>query len=134
MDPTLDYYRLLPYTRRSELMEGREGSFYWTVWIEEIPECRAYGDTEADAMVEFNTAFDDYIEAMIDAGLEITRPDRDIPHSTAMVVRGQEEFRAVFSGPVPDSNPGVEAYFKGKPDPVETEESYMKVAGDAVPA
>ena len=75
---TLEDYRLVPYGREHDLLMGKDGKPYYAAWITEIPECVAYGDTLLDAMTELDLVFDDYIEAMLEAGLPIAKLDKEI--------------------------------------------------------
>ena len=79
MKKTLEYYRSLPYSRRAEgVHEGGERP-YWVVWIEELSGCKTDGATFAEAMVNLDAAFDDYIEAKLEFGSEIPLPTKAQP-------------------------------------------------------
>ena len=67
---TLEYYKALPYSRRSEGFYS-ESPPYWTAWIEELPGCKTDGETQAEALFNLDAAFDDYIEAMLEFGSDI---------------------------------------------------------------
>ena len=81
MKRTLEFYRSLPYSRRAEGIHEDEGPPYWVVWIEELSGCKTDGATYADAMVNLDAVFDDYIEAMLEFESDIPVPQetRDKP-------------------------------------------------------
>ncbi len=76
MKRTLKNYRALPYSRRAEGIHEDDGSFYWVAWIHELLGCKTDGATYAEAMLNLDTAFDDYIEAMLEFGSDIPVPKR----------------------------------------------------------
>ena len=84
----LEYYRALPYTRRSEfiLKDKDDGSTYWMAWIEELPECKAYGEDLPDAMLNLDIAFDDFINGMLHFNCSISVPDKEPIHNTEPTV------------------------------------------------
>ena len=120
---TLEDYRLLPYHRNSEMIQEEDGSSsYWSAWIEEIPECKAYGDTLNDAMLSLDSAFDDYILAMIDFGSEIPKPQVALKKkavSEALVVHGQSQYKPVFSECFPEPMVVESMHFRGRPKKTE---------------
>lgn len=75
MKRTLDYYRALPYSRRAEGIHDDNGSPYWIAWIEELPGCKTDGATYWEAMLNLDSAFDDYIRAMMEFGSRIPVPN-----------------------------------------------------------
>lgn len=74
MSLTLQDYRLLPYTRRSELIVEADGDRYWVAWLEEMSGCMADGETLSEAMSNLDEAFDELIEAMLEWGADIPVP------------------------------------------------------------
>lgn len=70
---TLADYRVLPFTRRVELVTEEDGT-YFAAFVEEIPWIRAYGDTPVEAYHGLAESFEDALQAMIDAGDEIPEP------------------------------------------------------------
>ena len=74
MKRTLKDYQALPYSRRAERIHEDDGSSYWVAWIHELPGCKTDGATQAKAMLNLDTAFDDYIEAMIEFEADIPVP------------------------------------------------------------
>ena len=78
MKKNLDYYRLLPYSRRvdKEQEEGTEP--YFVARVDELRGCIAHGATRAEAILQLNIAFDEYIEAMLEWGKDIPEPERTV--------------------------------------------------------
>lgn len=70
------YYRTLPFTRRVEMREDRPGETYFLARVEELPGLRIDGATADEALLKLDETFDDWIEAMLDAGEEIPEPER----------------------------------------------------------
>jgi predicted RNase H-like HicB family nuclease len=70
------YYRTLPFTRRVEIREDRPGEAYFIARVEELPGLRIDGATPDEALLKLDETFDDWIEAMLDAGEEIPEPER----------------------------------------------------------
>lgn len=83
MKRKLDYYKALPYSRRAEGIRDDDGSPYWIAWIEELPGCKTDGTTYWEAMLNLDSAFDDYIMAMLEFGSRIPVPNE---HSRRYVV------------------------------------------------
>lgn len=77
MKQKLDYYRALPYSRRAEGRYDEDGPPYWVVWIDELPGCKTDGATYWEAMLNLETAFDDYIIAMLEFGSRIPTPYKE---------------------------------------------------------
>ena len=101
MKKTLDYYRSLPYSRRAEgVHEGGERP-YWVAWIKELSGCKTDGATFAEAMVNLDAAFDDYIEAMLEFGSEIPLPTRVRPE-VFEVTEDENPLESVFEFVVSD--------------------------------
>ena len=75
MKQTLEYYRSLPYTRRAEGIHEADGPPYWVAWIGELSGCKTDGATYAEAMANLDVAFDDYIEALLEFGSDISLPE-----------------------------------------------------------
>lgn len=83
MKRKLDYYRALPYSRRAEGIHDDDGAPYWIAWIEELPGCKTDGATYWEAMLNLDSAFDDFIRAMLEFGSRIPLPNE---HSRRYVV------------------------------------------------
>jgi predicted RNase H-like HicB family nuclease len=76
MQRTLEDYRALHYSRRAEAVYEGSGPPYWVAWIEELPGCKTDGATFPEAILNLDSAFDDYIEAMLGFGSHIPEPVR----------------------------------------------------------
>jgi len=140
MKQTLKDYRALPYSRRSERMHEDDGSSYWVAWIHELPGCKTDGTTQAEAMLNLDTAFDDYIEAMIEFAAEIPVPKSrpkpksrdDIIWSTIldppkMIVPTQEEFEKRKAMPIEGTIKDIEVVEKHIEKTVGTAQSVIFV-------
>ena len=108
MGQTLDFYKSLPYSRRAEGIREGEGRPYWVAWIEELPGCKTDGATYAEAMLNLDSAFDDYIEAMLEFESEIPLPTKVNTEVAEITVGGlQQELSIEFSAS--DDNTGEPA-------------------------
>ena len=94
MKRTLELYKSLPYSRRAEGIHEGEGPPYWVAWIEELPGCKTDGATHAEAMLNLDAAFDDYIEAMLEFESDIPVPQetKDKP-KVSEVTEGELQLR-----------------------------------------
>jgi len=74
-EKSLQYFRSLPYTRKSEFFLEPKGKAYWLASIEELPGCKTDGATLAEAVLNLDSLFDDYIEAKLGWGSRIPEPE-----------------------------------------------------------
>jgi predicted RNase H-like HicB family nuclease len=70
---TLDYYKLLPYTLHAEPVSGG-----WVAEFVELRGCKTDGGNEAEAVVNLQTLFDDYIQTLIDERIDIPEPEQKL--------------------------------------------------------
>ena len=68
------YYRRLPYHRVAERVTDGNGSIYFVARVLEIPSIRIDGESREEALLKLDEIFDDFVEAMIQAGDEIPEP------------------------------------------------------------
>lgn len=73
---TLDYYKRLPYTLRTEPLRDLDDSNYWTAEYLELRGCKTDGNSEAEAVANLQELFDEYILTRIESGNEIPEPVR----------------------------------------------------------
>jgi len=78
MKRDLQYYQGLPYSRQSECLHEEGCAPYWVAWIEELPGCKTDGPTLGEAMLNLDSAFDDYIGAMLEFCTSIPIPARRV--------------------------------------------------------
>ena len=78
MKKDLDYYRLLPYARRVDREEEEGAETYWVASVVELSGCMAHGASRPEAILQLNSAFDEYIEAMLGWGKDIPEPERTV--------------------------------------------------------
>ncbi len=71
---TLQDYRRLPYTLRTDLVKDSDGSEYWTAEYLELRGCKTDGTSEAEAVANVQELFDEYITARMERGNEIPGP------------------------------------------------------------
>ena len=71
---SLEEYRRLPYTLRLEPSPDSDSKKYWIASYLELPGCKIDGETEAQAVENLFSLFDDYIVTMIENGEEIPIP------------------------------------------------------------
>jgi len=76
MEKTLEHYKGLPYKRTLELIT-EDDSRYWLASIEDLPGCKADGNTPVEAMANLDDVFDDYISAKLEWGSPIPDPRRE---------------------------------------------------------
>lgn len=69
-------YRAMPYRRSVVRITDDDGSVYFVARVDEIPALRIHGDTKEEALLKLDEIFDDFIEAMLEAGDEIPKPER----------------------------------------------------------
>lgn len=77
-DQQLDYYVKLPYATRVLAYECDGKPCYMAVHPE-LEGCMAQGDTPAEAVQSLGEARRDYINALLDEGLEVPLPSRGGP-------------------------------------------------------
>ncbi|HXG38150.1 MAG TPA: type II toxin-antitoxin system HicB family antitoxin [Bacteroidota bacterium] len=71
---TLEYYRRLPYSLRTEPARDSDGNQYWLAEYLELRGCKIDGTTEAEAVQNLHELFDEYISARLEVGDEIPEP------------------------------------------------------------
>lgn len=71
---TVEFYKRLPYTLRTEPVRDSNGENYWTAEYLELRGCKTDGKTEAEAVANVQELFDDYISMRIESGAEIPEP------------------------------------------------------------
>jgi predicted RNase H-like HicB family nuclease len=71
---TLEYYRRVPYTMYLALCRDSDGKEYWTAEYTELRGCKTDGSTDVEAVANLHELFDEYIETLIEEGIEIPEP------------------------------------------------------------
>jgi len=66
----------MPYRRSAVRVTDDDGSVYFVARVDEIPSLRIHGETKEEALLKLDEIFDDFIEAMLEAGDEIPEPER----------------------------------------------------------
>ena len=103
MKQILEYYQSLPYTRLSEGIQDGDGPPYWVAWINELSGCKTDGATLVDAMANLDVVFDDYIQAMLEFGSDISLP-KQIKETSGMIetvkVEQDPDLKFVIEGDV----------------------------------
>jgi predicted RNase H-like HicB family nuclease len=74
MYKTLEEYKRLPYTLRTEPIDDPEDGYYWLSEYIELQGCKTEGNTEAEAVANLYELFDEYISTMIKNNSEIPLP------------------------------------------------------------
>lgn len=72
------------YVLRVSLEQEDDGR--WSVWIDALPGCAAWGYTREEALQAIKDAADMYIEDMLEAGEEIPQEGVEIIDATAITV------------------------------------------------
>jgi len=68
------FFRRLPYHRVTERVTDSDGLTYFIARVLEIPSMRIDGESREEALLKLDEIFDDFIEAMIQAGDQIPEP------------------------------------------------------------
>lgn len=85
MNPMVDEYLRLPYTRRVRPDEGTRGESLFLAWVDELPGCESHGATADEALEWLEDAISMYIGSVLEDGLEppipagSTRPEQREP-------------------------------------------------------
>ena len=77
----LEYYKRLPYRLYVQPAQDSDDSKYWTAEYVELRGCKTDGDTEAEAVLNLQELFDEYISGRIEDVMDIPEP----PHITVTV-------------------------------------------------
>ncbi|MFO8175514.1 MAG: type II toxin-antitoxin system HicB family antitoxin [Longimicrobiales bacterium] len=71
----LSYYKGQPYSRRIRLIQEEDGEEYFVASIAELPGVEADGSTPWEAAYHLQSAFEEYLQAMLEWGDEIPEPE-----------------------------------------------------------
>ncbi len=77
MDKTLEYYRHLPYTIRTQPEKDSDGTDYWTAEYIELRGCKTDGSSEAEAIKNVQDLFDEHITIRLSKGTLIPEPEKE---------------------------------------------------------
>lgn len=72
---TPEYFRALPYHRRLRLERDASGAEYFVAFIDELDGVEADGADPAEARLNLQSAFEDYVEAMLQWERTIPEPE-----------------------------------------------------------
>lgn len=75
MSRNLDYYKNLCYQIKTEPVTDSDGISYWLAEISELKGCKTEGETETEAIANLQELFDEYVETMLEANIDISEPD-----------------------------------------------------------
>lgn len=75
MDKNLEYYKSLPYQIKTEPVTDSDGTHYWLAEISELRGCKTEGETETEAITNLQGLFDEYVETMLEANIDLSEPD-----------------------------------------------------------
>jgi len=106
MKRNLEYYQRQPYQRVLEIRE--EGQRYFLYRLKEISIVAGDGATKDEALRNLRTAFDDYVTAALEEGLEMPEPERvfvPAPHGSKIKPKRPASSKAPASQPVDTSGP-----------------------------
>ena len=74
MSESLDYYHGLPYTIEFEMAHDDRGKPFWAAEIKEFDGCVGVGNTQIASANNLGEVFDDYVNKLIELGVEIPKP------------------------------------------------------------
>lgn len=74
MSESLEYYQGLPYTIEYEMAQDDLGRPFWVAEIKEFEGCVGIGNTQISAANNLGNVFDDYVNKLIELGIEIPEP------------------------------------------------------------
>lgn len=70
----LAYYRRLPYTMVITGEKGTNGKWFYIAEYQELRGCKVDGSTETEAVNALYSAFDEYIEMLLESGHIVPEP------------------------------------------------------------
>lgn len=92
IEKKLEYYKSLPYKRRVYPMLDDDGTKYFLAKIIDLPDCIIDGDSPVEAMLNLDSAFDEYILSRIELKYPIATPTMIITSSKGR----KKKFEAVI--------------------------------------